>query len=506
MIKDTFRSAYRERRLFLYFAAVSFLLLLICTRSSFLYPYNNWDDANSYFSMGKSMFRGTVIYRDLFDQKGPYLYFLYGLCSLVSYTDFTGVFLMEVILGILDLACMYGILRLYLKKGTALSLLPFVFGVSFSSFSFYWGGCAEEICLPFLLLPMYIVLRHEKNASRAPYAWDEIIAAGLCCGFSACVKFTLLGYYFAFMVLVMFHSKGILRFLKSCAVFLIAMAVPALPWIVYFGIIGALDDWYRVYVYTNVFLYSTFGANDKGESLYDKVYNMAKILYWLFWDNFQYFAFVAAGMAFMLFRKHAALLERLCLIILFGFTFLGIYIGGSHLPYYAFPLTVFAPAGFIAAGTAAEKILKKDMAGTGRLLIPAACTAAALVLVFVLTPNRYYLSYGKEDVFLSRFAGDIKKDGLEEPTLLNYNCLDCGLYTAAGIVPTCYWFQTQTLPIEDVYIAQHGYMKEGATDYVVVRDGYPEFLTERYEEIDTFYQVMGEAEHEYHLFRRRDDR
>ena len=42
--------------------------MMICTRSSLLYVFNLWDDANSYFTVGKCIFRGFVPYRDLFDQ------------------------------------------------------------------------------------------------------------------------------------------------------------------------------------------------------------------------------------------------------------------------------------------------------------------------------------------------------------------------------------------------------------------------------------------------------
>lgn len=57
----------------------AFILLLFATRSSFLYPYNDWNDANSYFSVGKALFHGKMPYRDVFDQKGMYLYFFMDL-------------------------------------------------------------------------------------------------------------------------------------------------------------------------------------------------------------------------------------------------------------------------------------------------------------------------------------------------------------------------------------------------------------------------------------------
>jgi hypothetical protein len=40
--------------------------------------------------MGRSMLGGRVLYRDVFDHKGPVLYLLYGLAGLVGGTDFRG--------------------------------------------------------------------------------------------------------------------------------------------------------------------------------------------------------------------------------------------------------------------------------------------------------------------------------------------------------------------------------------------------------------------------------
>ena len=45
--------------IFLYFIVAAVTVLLLATRSSFLYPCNNWDDANSYFSVGKAILTGN---------------------------------------------------------------------------------------------------------------------------------------------------------------------------------------------------------------------------------------------------------------------------------------------------------------------------------------------------------------------------------------------------------------------------------------------------------------
>lgn len=73
------------------------LIVAVCSRSSFLYAFNIWDDVNSYFTVGKCIFRGFVPYRDLFDQKGIMLYFIYGLASLISPTTFIGVYILRLL-------------------------------------------------------------------------------------------------------------------------------------------------------------------------------------------------------------------------------------------------------------------------------------------------------------------------------------------------------------------------------------------------------------------------
>ena len=78
-------------------AALSAVLLALCSKSSPLYAFNDWMDANIFFTMGRSMLGGRVLYRDVFDHKGPVLYLLYGLAGLVGGTDFRGVLVLEII-------------------------------------------------------------------------------------------------------------------------------------------------------------------------------------------------------------------------------------------------------------------------------------------------------------------------------------------------------------------------------------------------------------------------
>lgn len=517
---------------FLGACGISFLLMLLLTRSSFLYPYNNWDDSNSYFSMGKSMFHGILIYRDIFDQKGPYLYFLYGLCSLVSGTTFRGVFLMEILLGAADLLLIGRILKLFCRPQTAAFLSPILLACMCASKSFYWGGCAEEICLPFLLFPLYVLLRTLQHSRRAEFSPRDVFLSGLCCGFVFCVKFTLMGFFLGFALSVILTCRSFREFARLAGWFLLGTLLPFVPWVIYFGITGGLDDWYRVYIYTNVFLYSDFGANSHGASASQKIYDLAKLLYWLILDNLQYFIFVIAGLLWMLLRKGASFAGRIAPALMFALTFLFIYIGGAHLPYYAFPLTAFAVTGMVGAGVlldriAARVVLQKSIpadgarkAGSsrrtsGNIMLVTAGILLSLVIsyavIFRCSWNMDYLGTPKDQIFLTSFTEDISKDreaGIvdkDHTTLLNIGCLDSGLYTTTGIYPTCYWFQTQTLPGGEVDREQLSYILEGRTDYIVARDSYPEAIFKHYEQIDEFHQTLQPQDFTYYLFRKKTE-
>lgn len=493
-----------------YLLASAFLLIMLASRSSFLYPCNNWNDANSYFSVGKALFNGKMPYRDVFDQKGMYLYFFYGLAYLVSHTTFAGVFLLEVLLAAFDLAGICRILCLYVKKGTALALSPLTLAVIISSYSFYWGGSAEEVNLPFLIWGLYFVLDYFKNkypAEKMP--WRTVFTGGILAGMIANIKFTSLGFFFAWMMCVAFSFLVLKDFwgaVKGCVIFLAGMAVPFIPWVIYFGRNHGLYEWYWGYVYINVFVYSNL--NGEGPSLWERVYTLAKLLYWVMRKNMVYFAFVVPGVVWFITGRGRKWLERFLMLALCFFLFLGIYVGGSELPYYALPLGVFAIPGAALLGQILEWGLERipSLAGETPTAVPgwlvgAASLVISLGIIWLVSINIPYMSEKKEDIFLYKFKKIVEET--EDPTLLNIGCLDAGLYTVCDIVPSCRWFQTQTLAINDVQKEQERYIVEGQTDYIIARDSYPEAVWDKYELAAQEPWYHEGVEFTYYLFRRK---
>ena len=79
-----FRRLSRDHRLLLFSMGIAALFLLIHSKSSPLYAMNDWVDVHCFFTMGRGILDGQVPYMDLYEQKGPVLYFLFALAALID--------------------------------------------------------------------------------------------------------------------------------------------------------------------------------------------------------------------------------------------------------------------------------------------------------------------------------------------------------------------------------------------------------------------------------------
>ena len=515
----------KENRSILIYLGISvFFCLLLATRSSFLYPLNNWDDANSYFSMGKALFNGKMLYRDVFDQKGMYLYFLYGLSYLVSHTTFIGVYILEVILGFVDVFAFYKLISLYTgddepdKKALAAILSVLTFAVTVCSRSFWWGGSAEEISLPFYAIGLYLTLDYFKNGyPNGVMPFKTVFFGGILAGFIANIKFTGLGFFFAWMMMVFFSylaHKEIAAGIKACFIFLLGMFLPFVPWLIYFGVRGGLYEWYWGYVYVNVFVYTKVESENPG--ILGKIRDLAKILYWLIRDDWQYFVAVIFGLFSSVFEEDKKILARLNAPVLFGFMFLGFFGGGRELPYYSLPLAIFAVLGFAYLGRGISKVMFIDEAEDEKkevskklsiktMAVSFLYLGFAMGFIYLNSMNISFMKTTRDSYFMYRFRDEVLET--KSPTLLNVGCLDAGLYTLCDIVPNCRWFQTQTLNIDEPennpYLEQERYIREGLIDYVLVRDYIPESINDNYELIDKEKYGWDDTKFTYYLYRKK---
>ncbi len=430
----------------------SALLLLLCSQCSPLYPLNIWGDANCIFTVGRVMKEGGILYRDIYEQKGPTLYLIHALAACISDTSFLGVYVMEVIsfASLLFMAC-----RMAIRKRNAWAACcdaALIGACVLVGGAFSRGDSAEEFCLPYLMGALALAFRHygEKNGPMEPRA---LFVCGLFAGMVATIKFTVLGLFVGLCIAegaLGLRAGGMKRALASAGVFLMGMLLPVAAWCVYFAFHGALGDFYTAYVHNNVFLYS-----DETRTLMD----VARDIWSAVRSNSLWVLLAGVGMTVLMLDRREKLQLRLAVLSMAVCAFVTVFFVGRTWPYSPLVLSVLAFVGFTSAPNRADRL----KSGLLRRLAAAVSCALALAVAVFLSPNAYLRSVPLESLAQAHLAKYIH----EGATLLQYSHLDDGLYLVTGRLPQQKYFVRLNVQYDEMEQELDRYVREAIPDYVL---------------------------------------
>lgn len=476
----------KKHSFLLYCFLIAAGFLLVCSKSSPLYPMNDWVDVNCFFTMGKSLLKGQVPYRDLYEQKGPVLYFIYAALALFSRNSYFGVYLLEVLTYGLFLYYSGKIAGLYLREALTVWLLVTIEGgLIVISRAFAHGASVEEMCLFLSAYGLYVAL-HAMKKERA-LSFREACVCGVFAGILLWIKYTMLGLYLglAVFILVWYLGWGLgwKALGKTIGGFFTGLGMVSAVVFLYFLLNGALGDLFTVYFYNNIFLYAREAEQPRLAAIWDCLKLTLK-------NNPSYNLLLIPGLIWALIRAAKDLRPLLLLSLCFCGLALGTYWGGWSISYYGLVFAVFAIFGLIAIGELVQRSKLPNILGSTRLLF-ALCTLVAVMAMMDVClfwgRNLYMLGQKKETMPQYQFAKIIRET--EDATLLNYGFLDGGFYYAADIIPNCRFFCILNVQAPDMWDTQRQYVAEGKVDYVVTRD---KPLTE-YQVDSSLYEYAAEG-------------
>ena len=481
------------------FAAV---FLLLCSKSSPLFPLNDWVDANIYFTIGKGMMHGSVPYLDLYDQKGPMAFLLYGLASLVSGQSFFGVYLLEVLGFSFFLFASYRIVSLYSER-FALLALPLLSAFVLGSMSFSHGGSFEELMMPLFAWSLYDSLRYFRREYPAPAPLGMIARNALFAGVMLYGKFTLLAFYIAWMGVMLVSqllARQARRAIGSSLLFLLIMFSAGIPWLIYFAAKGALGDFFHYYFYQNIFGYSYLAD----PVLPNMILAIFKSTGAFSYRNPQISFWIALGFVWLITRKkdEATTLEKINAILLFGLLACGVYMGGQGYRYYGLVLTPFMALGLAAALRWLDAKSKSGHAGQWlRAGVFAVVSLVFLAFALFTSDNRYMLKIRREDTPQAAFAATMRERKTEDAvSLFCYGFPDAGFYLAADVIPGYRFFATSNVGLSEIGQAQNQYVAERSAEFIVTRNR--EEIPEGYTLIQTQTFWYEDYDDTFHLFQR----
>lgn len=481
---------------FLLFLSVSFIILTFCSMTSFLFPIHNWVDQNCFFTVGKGIINGLVPYRDLFEQKGPLLYFINAVAALITEKSFIGVFVIQILFYAFFLSILNKISLLFIDEKLSIYSTIFAGILVATTYCYRRGDNAEELCLPLLAYGLYTLLKAYKSDFQGVFSYKTMLINGIFVGCILWIKFSLLGFHLGFIVsffiLSLMQKRYREAFLKV-AVFAGGIFLATIPFIIYFAVNGAIKDWLYVYIYSNVFLYSgDYGLIDR------LVYILSTIFNNIIYNSVATVMIILGIFSFCLKERYISEYRyRIALLVSVLMLVIGIYIGGVSYKYYFLIVMPFVILGiiFIVSFCNKNKVFSKIF---DKRLVPTVFVCCLAIIIFC-SNCRYYYFKEKNDFTQYNFAEIIKQT--PNATLLNYGFLDGGFYHTTNIQPSERYFCRVNISekkLAEMYEEQQKAIESKKYDYVVTRkrcketDDYiiegNKVLYENYELVDTAYE------------------
>lgn len=254
------KNLINDKRAFLFLPFIALVFILIYSPStSPLYVYEGFDSC-TFKTIGIGILEGKIPYTDLFDHKGPILFWLNALGLLCGRV---GLFSLEVIFFSAMLVCAYRIARLYTNesKAFAASLLTLIPTIDFIT----EGNQCEIYMLPFIALSLYMALRY--TTGRMPshpliYSFFYGIAFAIIFFIRPNDAVSHVGAIMFGLFLLMLRKREYRNAIANATVFAVGSLVVAIPILIYFYSIGSLGDMLHGMIGYNLQYSSESGLNE----------------------------------------------------------------------------------------------------------------------------------------------------------------------------------------------------------------------------------------------------
>lgn len=179
-----------ENEYFVLFAYA--VLVAICSFGSSPLINNEGCDGYVFITMGRAMASGKVLYKDIFDLKGWYLFFFYAIAALISEKSLWGLFIIELIFFLIELWMKYRMMAL-LSMTSKQALLATMF-MTILEMQFHIcskRSTTESFVLVFQYTTLYILTKYfvkKKNNQNYFHPAKYMFIYGICAGVAFGIK------------------------------------------------------------------------------------------------------------------------------------------------------------------------------------------------------------------------------------------------------------------------------------------------------------------------------
>lgn len=466
----------------------SIVTLTVVSTCSPIYPFNPGDDINVFFTVGRCIKHGMIPYRDVFDHKGPILYFIYFLASLISEKSFTGVWIIECLVAATFAVFSWKTVKLFVTPSkVSLLFMPVLLGLIYTSGMVDFGGVTEELSFPLITVMMYFGLKAIVNGDGLPSGLESLIC-GVITGALFWIKFTFVGFSAGFCLYILIYAlkkKSFQRLWQCVWKFAAGVLIVSVPVLIYFVANRSLGYLLEAYFYDNLFLYLpkekyALASIPVISNIVNPVYGLLlTVLVFPVFGILLLLSLVSALFIDKKYRRRVAFLIILTFMMSAGF----IFPKSSFIFYYGNLLSY----GFGLALIPVIKVfalLRRSVKGSLVLKILASVTlVASFFASLLLSKNLYLLSRPRQSIVQYSFAETI--DQTQNAKVLTYEVNDSGFFMAASILPVNRYYSPKYFgdSLPELKEEQERLIEEGYFDYIVTTN-HTDCDWENYEMID----------------------
>ena len=233
--------------------AIIFTTVFSYTTSPLYQEWGNTPDSPIFQIIGKYWAQGKIPYRDLWDMKGPYIFFVNALGYWLTGASI-GVYCIQIVSLFFTIAIIFQLFRRYFSVRS--SFLYVLLSLAGLSYIYEGGNMTEEYILPPLSLSFYYLamwLDGYEYRNVVAHAPRFALVYGILLGLSLMSRLTnALGLMAAVgvVVIVLLRQRMYVNLLHNAVMFLSGFTITVMPFLIYFYMYDSLQEmWNATFLY-----------------------------------------------------------------------------------------------------------------------------------------------------------------------------------------------------------------------------------------------------------------
>lgn len=394
-----------------------------------LFTFNSHSDFNWFMTTGNGLANGKIPYRDLFEHKGPIVYFVFAFACLFPRPGFI-ILLIEIISMSLFFFFAYKISKKFLNTFYSLIVIPLL---AFAVFTCWCrmvsASSIEEFALP--IYTYFLLCWLEFLQEKKSWTWIQALCLGICFGIIFWAKFTLVYFLIAPIIIwliISLYRQEWQTIINNLLYMLAGVLIITIPILLFFALNNAIDDLFYVYFYINITAYGTTDPSTTFDSLKFFFLIGPVILFLILYGVIR----------FTIDQWHNK--TGWLLLIAFLVTFILIVCSCKRLVYYYGCLFPYAILGLIYI---LNWISKKYSTQKLKVLIFTSITILCLLTTIPLSTITSEWKQNKDELAplaIAEVINNYETTNNRKATLFCYKIWDFGFYNSSKIIPNNYFF------------------------------------------------------------------